>query len=480
MASNSGPSPSNCAQMIHGDPSSEPSVASTSAPAPPPAQAKDKGSLPADYEYDFVKEPPKDFFCAVSLELLMDPQQSDCCGHHFTREVTERIKASGKPCPMCKADKLVAHSDKYHKRRVSEVSVRCLHKEKGNCEWVGELGNLSDHALNCPKQPWGCPHCKFAGLKEAESGHLGICKQFPIPCPNRCEVGVVPRCLLVWHKSECLLQEVSCEFANLGCTKRLPRKDLQRHMREAEQEHLRKMCALNLSLTQRLTQKIEERDAEIAQLKVQLRGMEEQLQQSVEKVRESASRGMLEIERRLESEVGGIKQSVASSLSEVNSSISSVKSSVFNVQHQVNAISSPVPPIDFVVTNFAALKHYKQEWCSPPFYTYHGGYKMCIGVSPNGSHTGSGTHVSVRFYKMQDLNSDSLTWGIRIRLTIHVQNQNTKVWEREYMDENIRSKPEGNCVGSSAYYHYLRHSELNSYVKNDRLCIRVSDFKVLQ
>ena len=34
-------------------------------------------------------------------------------------------------------------------------------------------------------------------------------------------------------------------------------------------------------------------------------------------------------------------------------------------------------------------------WWSPPFYTHHGGYKMCLRVFPNGNRSGENTHISV-------------------------------------------------------------------------------------
>ena len=165
---------SNCAQMSYEEPQSEPLAESSSAPAPLPAQARDKGPLPANYQYDFVEKPSREYFCPVSFKLLLDPQQMTfCCGNHLSREVAERIKSIGGPCPLCNQDKLRVISDLFFKKEVSQLSVRCLHKEKGNCEWVGELSDLSAHALNCPKQPWECPHCEFAGLKEVEHEHLG-------------------------------------------------------------------------------------------------------------------------------------------------------------------------------------------------------------------------------------------------------------------------------------------------------------------
>ena len=426
-----------------------------------------------------MEEPPKDFFCAVSLELLREPRQTDCCGHHFEREVAEQLQKSGKPCPMCKKVNFTTHEDKYHKRRVSEVSVRCLHKKRG-CGWVGELGNLEDHVTHCPKQPWQCQYCSTEGLKEMKTEHLSACAQFPVPCPNSCLVGTVPRCQVDQHKLECPLEELDCEYAEFGCTVRLPRRDMGEHLRQGEQQHVLKMCVLNIGLSRKLMQEVAEKDQQIGQLQAQVQAMEKQLHEEVEKLQEATVERINAMETRLHTEVKGMEKQLGKSVSQANNSVEAVKSDIVDVQHQVYSISSPIPPLEFVVTNFAALKYHKQEWRCPPFYSHHGGYKMCIGVAPSGSHSGSGTHVSIRFYKMRDLNSAKLTWGIKLRVTIQVLNQATLKWEREYIDEAVRSEPQRSCEGSSACYHYLPHSGLGSYVRNDQFQIRVADFKVLQ
>lgn len=454
--------------------SSSPAEAAPSPPVPSPAQ----DPLPENYEYDFVKEPPGEFYCAVSLQLLLDPHQTQCCGNHFTRKTAEILKNSGKPCPVCQAPQLTTHSDLHHKRRVNEVAVRCLHKATG-CDWVGELGNLPYHVTNCPKQPWKCRHCEFSRLKEAESEHVSTCPMLPVECPNKCPVGTVPRSQLDQHKLECLLEEIDCEYANFGCSKKLLRKDLKSHLEEGEKEHLMNMCAFNLRLTQQLMQKVEEKDGQIEQLQTQLLAMETELKQSTEKAQASTSSKLLELESQFEAQVKGLNDQVTSTVSGMDSSICSVQSCLVNIQHQVDAITCTVPPIEFLVTNFAALKHCNLEWRSPPFYSHQGGYKMCVGVSPNGIHKGYGTHVSLRFYKMLDLNSDGLKWNIKIRLRVHVQNQNTKAWEKEHIDDSVRSKPEANCLVSSAEYNYLRHSELSAYVRNDQLHLRLTEFRIL-
>ena len=112
---------------------------------------------------------------------------------------------------------------------------------------------------------------------------------------------------------------------------------------------------------------------------------------------------------------------------------------------------------------------------------------MCIGVSPNGLHpqldaflssflgiTGKRTHVSVRFYKMQDANTETLKWPARLSVNIQIMNHTTGQWEREYTDDHTRDKPTSDYCESSTNYQYLPHSELAPYLNDDCLHIRVS------
>ena len=104
-----------------------------------------------EMEYDFIKPPPKDFFCPVTFELLLSPHLTTCCGNHVSEKAVNRLKQENKPCPICKEPKLATVLDKYHRRRVREVQVHCLHKA-GGCGWVGEVGELQSHMDSCLKR----------------------------------------------------------------------------------------------------------------------------------------------------------------------------------------------------------------------------------------------------------------------------------------------------------------------------------------
>ena len=105
-------------------------------------------STATEADFDFVNRPAQDFFCPVTFELLLNPQQTQCCGHHISETAAKVLKQENKPCPICKAAEIDTVLDKYHQRRVRQVQVRCPHAASG-CEWVGEVGELNNHTNTC-------------------------------------------------------------------------------------------------------------------------------------------------------------------------------------------------------------------------------------------------------------------------------------------------------------------------------------------
>ena len=75
------------------------------------------------FDFDFVEQPSEDFFCPVTLELLLDPHQTTCCGHHISREAASRLQRDETPCPLCKEPKLLTIPDKFFKRKANEILI---------------------------------------------------------------------------------------------------------------------------------------------------------------------------------------------------------------------------------------------------------------------------------------------------------------------------------------------------------------------
>ena len=146
-----------------------------------------------------------------------------------------------------------------NKRKVLELKVECTMKERG-CDWSGELGKLDMHVdtqngscqfvdvscpnncgeshqryhlanhlwVRCPKQPFACKYCKFkATYEQVFNDHYPKCVVYPVPCPNKCEIGTVEQGNLQKHMSECPLQVVKC---HLGCSGKMKRAGLPKYI----------------------------------------------------------------------------------------------------------------------------------------------------------------------------------------------------------------------------------------------------------
>ena len=99
------------------------------------------------YEYVFVTEPDDYFFCPVNYNMLLQPQQSICCGNHFSPEAVTVFQ--GNECALCKKKNFTTQPNKYFRDRVRSLDVFCQHKEKG-CEWKGKVSELEHHMKTCP------------------------------------------------------------------------------------------------------------------------------------------------------------------------------------------------------------------------------------------------------------------------------------------------------------------------------------------
>ena len=228
-------------------------------------------SLPAtEGEYDFVEKPSEDFFCPVTFDLLREPFLTACCGNHLSQEAVTRLQ--GQPCPVCKERNLSTMPDKYFKRKINELKVRCPNKSLG-CEWVGEVSDFDRHlsqnsvegecqfvtvacpnscgdgfqrcqleghkSNDCPNRPFTCQYCGHKATHIAEaSGHWLICTKYPVYCPKKSlgcqwagERGDLDQHLNDGsEEGECQCVTVACPY---DCGHDLQRRWLQKHKAKA-------------------------------------------------------------------------------------------------------------------------------------------------------------------------------------------------------------------------------------------------------
>ena len=187
---------------------------------------------------------------------------------------------------MCNEPNLTTVPDKFYKRKINALKVRCPNKGNG-CGWVGDVGSVDQHSTSCPRRPWKCNFCSFQGTYEVgTNNHLPICVKYPEPCPNQCEIGTIPRCKVDQHLTRCPLQLVECEFAKFSCQERVLRQDLAQHMEEGAQRHLRCMTLFNLRLTRELNQQMAEKDQQMAEKDERLAEKDEQINEKDQQLAE--------------------------------------------------------------------------------------------------------------------------------------------------------------------------------------------------
>ena len=95
-----------------------------------------------DDDYLFVENPSKDFFCPVTMDLLLQPHLTSCCGKHISQEAVRKVKKDGKGCPLCKREQWTTMLNLHYLRQVTELRVFC---RVSHCDWQGELLQLEHH-----------------------------------------------------------------------------------------------------------------------------------------------------------------------------------------------------------------------------------------------------------------------------------------------------------------------------------------------
>ena len=510
MASNSD---SRCcdAENLRGEQTSA-SLAEVRAPEPP------------QQEYDFVEEPPPEYFCPVTFELLRDPKQTECCGHHLSGNVVARIQQERKPCPLCKEPNFTVTNDKYFYRKANELKVRCPHKGNG-CKWEGQLGNLDHHSKSCPKRPWQCQYCDFRGTYDiGTTDHLPNCTKYPEPCPNQCDVGTVPHCDMEKHLTECPLQLVDCEFAHAGCQERIPRQDLSWHMEEGAQRHLVNMSLLSLSLIREVHQKMAEKDQQIAKLQGQLqeqsRKLEEQGNQTEKQLQKQLETGLTglksqiqeqggkvaDLQQKTEQQVtrvqGQIERKFTEQQKETEKQISGMQTQLQDmlqtallqgegmkvwlqkcteIPSSLLEVSGFRPPFvnEFTLSSFSEYKAKRGHgvWESYPFYSHPRGYKFKLNIRVNGHIEAKRTHISADLWPQKGEYDGKLSWPIKVTAHLQLLNQ----WgDYRHVVASLNTTVNKNDVFIEISRKFIAHSELGynavkdtQYLINDSLWFRL-------
>ena len=448
---------------------------------------------PGGYQCEFVGAVSEDFVCGLCRHVAREPQLTSCCGETFCKACITPVLEDKKPCPSCETAEFTALLNVKYQRRILALEVRCTLKDRG-CEWTGKLEGLKAHldvntgdcehvdvecpnrcdqpiqkhnraihlANSCPKREFTCQYCNFKATYEVVSNHhWPQCSFYPVPCPNAC--GTRLDCSdLDSHLAQCPLKEIKCEFSHAGCTMKLPRQDMERHMEESTQQHLALMSATIVRINREFEQKLQEQQSHFQLYMEQKdRQIQEVVHEKEERIRAVVEEQLLRHSQENEAKIKDLQQQIEQKVEVLQ-------------KHTV---------LQFEMPNFRQHMDEMDYWYSPPLYAYPGGYKFCIAVCANGLGSGIGTYLTVYLYSMKGEFDSQLQWPAQNTITLQLLNQER---DRDHITvtENFEwSKPVGER-DFVAYFscQFTAHKDLGydpqrgtCYLKNDHLLFRVAN-----
>ena len=412
------------------------------------------------YEYTFVEPPPNRCICNICHYPSRDPYMTGhCCrGQTICKSCLDNwlVTSGANRCPVC--SEAGASNNTYPnypiEREVKSLHIYCTNKEKG-CKWQGELNDINNHLGNsngcqfeevkcsnecgkmierqyltshveteCPHRAINCQYCHDTGEHQfIEGQHKEECPKFPLPCPNKCEVGSVSREDMEAHRKECPLEMIQCEYHNVGCEVMIARKEQEKHKNEKMEEHLMKTKLVVTDFKSELNNtkfELDKAKLDLTTTKRKLTNAEATLANT-------------------EATLANTNNYLASALQRINTlEVLLYQATVFRPTCGAVVLQSSAKWSVKLATMTIASKSGDQEcpvifkmsqchnnviWYSDSFYTHNKGYKMCLRVDAAGNGVGKGTHLSVFLYLMKGPHDHELTWPLRKKFEIKLLNQ---------------------------------------------------------
>lgn len=311
-------------------------------------------------------------FCNVCLDLMLDPQLTSCCGHHFCLKCLREVQRRSSVCPMCKELKFNAVLNKNLQRTIFNFRIYCPRKGNG-CPWEGEVKGLKEHLLE--------------GEREGE------CPYVRVACANECGLRV-ERCRLKEHENEiCVKRPI---FDPMDVSRQLQKALSQNDSLSVQLNELMQISTGSMKHIATLEQQLSVALAEIRLLKSRIA------------VLESSERSLSGTPTLHQAEAPVAMLPPGTCLAISNPSMEP---------------SLRVVPYEFTFGNYARRCENPELWFCRPFYSHPCGYKLCIRVAPQGLGNGEGSHVSIHSYLMRGEYDDTLRWPFRGDITIQLLNQ---------------------------------------------------------
>ncbi|CAG2212657.1 TRAF3 [Mytilus edulis] len=206
---------------------------------------------------EFVKLPAK-HQCLICHKVMRDAVMT-LCGHRmcegcltpllFDPQNKEAVHCPGKEefCIELKPDEI--RGDNGTRREIRKLSVYCTFKAHG-CPEKLPWKDLMTHESQCKYKPIPCPHtgCELQCSEDKMEAHVKNCDYRPVRC-SYCEE-TIPFCLqaIEIHMQTCQLRPQECKFKSMGCQFVGSERDMQKHNKDAADEHLQMITMYTASM----------------------------------------------------------------------------------------------------------------------------------------------------------------------------------------------------------------------------------------
>ena len=444
---------------------------------------------PLGYEYVFVDPVPDDFYCKQCSLVARRLTITSCCGESYCNGCIHSTQQDNQPCPGCGQESFETLQHVKYQKKILSLSVHCSLKEKG-CGWCGPLEHLDAHldpdtgdceftdtpcplkcqqkvskknlehhlTKECVKRDYVCPYCSFkASYEIVTDSHWPECKYYPLVCPNRCGV-TCERPTMEDHLKICRLQQVECQFKQIGCLEKFSREDSEEHMREKAQTHLTMMAATSVKMQQEFQTKLQEQEGRFEEKQAEFQQEQEGRFEEKQAEFQQEQEGRFEekqaaLEQEFEQKQTAQDQEFLAKLSAQEEKFQAKLQELEgrfkeNALAQIKALKKQIATDQeefrsscglswkFTMEGFNEQKAAGKNlpdcgWYSPPMYTRLCGYKFCIGIDANGYGDSYGKSVNVELWKVKGEYDDQLKWPVIVTLTLelinHFENGENKI-----------------------------------------------------
>ena len=275
------------------------------------------------------------------------------------------------------------------------------------CGNIMQRRELPDHLQHhCFLRKVECEYCGLEGAYEViVDEHYEQCPKVPVMCPNACSNATFQREDLAAHIETCPLENIPCQFKEIGCEVTVARRDMENHMHDSQGSH--QLLTLSTLAELRLTLQAQKTETE-------------QLKEELQKSRRE--------QERLKTLVSAT--TTTSQISPPPSALipGQIHLSVMQQHLEADAersLATPFLPVVLKMDGYRQKRDSRELWVSSPFYAGSFGYKFCLCVYADGCCNGEYTHLSVYVHLMSGEFDDQLHWPIEEEITVELQNQLT-------------------------------------------------------